>query len=122
MRAWNRSDAETLVEMSAPEIEVMPVVGGAMTGTPYRGHEGIRQFVRDYDEVFEEFELEGDDVRGFDDRVAWLGRVRAKGRDSGVELDQPFGMAFEFRHGKAIRFRSFLDHEGALKAAQDGET
>jgi ketosteroid isomerase-like protein len=121
IRAWNDDHVEALVAISSTDVEMNPVIAATVSGNTYRGHGGVRQFMRDYKEVFESFELTGDDIRDLGERVVWLGRVRATGRDSGVELDQPFAMAFELRDGKAVRFRSFLDPELALTAAEAGE-
>jgi ketosteroid isomerase-like protein len=122
IEAWNEGDVERMIEMCAADVELNPVVAGTVSGGVYRGHDGLRQFVRDYEEAFEsfEFELDESDWHDFGDRVAWLGRLRAKGRDSGVELDQPFGIAVAVHDGKAVRFRSFLDTEEALKAIREG--
>jgi ketosteroid isomerase-like protein len=49
--------------------------------------------------------------------VLALGRVRAKGRGSGVELDQPMLSVVWFRNGKVARMQSFLDRDEALEAA-----
>jgi ketosteroid isomerase-like protein len=120
IEAWNRGDANSLVEMADPEIELTPVVNASVAGRPYRGHDGVRRFVRDYREAFEDFELHSGEVHRFGEFSVWTGMVRAKGRDSGVELDQPFATVSELRGEKTIRFRSYLDPEEATRDAEDG--
>jgi uncharacterized protein len=120
IEAWNRGDVETLVGLADPDIELNPVVNMSVSGQPYRGHEGVRRFVRDYQEAFEDFELSSGEVREIGDRVVWIGKVRVRGRDSGVELDQPFAIVSVLRDRKTLRFRSFLDPAEALKCAQNG--
>jgi ketosteroid isomerase-like protein len=57
------------------------------------------------------------DVREIGDRVLVVGRVRAKGRSSGIELDQPLATVCWFRGGKFARMQSFLDYDAATTAA-----
>ena len=121
IEAWNRGDAESLVELADPEIELTPVVNTSVAGKPYRGHDGVRRFVRDYREAFEEFELHSGEVHRFGDFIVWTGMVRAKGRDSGVELDQPFATVSELRGEKTVRFRSYLNPDDAMRAAEERE-
>jgi ketosteroid isomerase-like protein len=45
------------------------------------------------------------------------GGLVGRGRTSGVPVDTPFGQVYELRDGKVARFRSFLDHGEALRAA-----
>jgi ketosteroid isomerase-like protein len=51
------------------------------------------------------------------DRVLVLGRVRARGRESGVELDSPLGWVFTVRGGKLAKAEGFLSRAQALEAA-----
>jgi len=43
--------------------------------------------------------------------------MRVRGRVSGVAIESPVSIVADFRNGKAIRFRSFLDRRDALEAA-----
>jgi len=52
-----------------------------------------------------------------DDRVVALGRVRLRGKGSGVGVDQPHGWLVEFKDGKVFRFRHFARPQEALEAA-----
>jgi ketosteroid isomerase-like protein len=49
--------------------------------------------------------------------VVALGIVRAKGRGSGIELEQRVGWVLGFKNGQVIRIRSFLDPAEALRSA-----
>jgi ketosteroid isomerase-like protein len=119
IEAWNRGDTDSLIELADPDIEMTPVVNASVAGRPYRGHDGVRRFVRDYREAFEDFELHSGEVHRFGEFIVWTGMVRAKGRDSGVELDQPFATVSELRGEKTVRFRSYLDPDAAMRAAEE---
>ena len=62
--------------------------------------------------------LEAEEIRDFGDQVLVLTRVRAKGRGSGLELDQPLAHLFEFRAGLVCRAETFLDRDEAAAAAE----
>jgi ketosteroid isomerase-like protein len=46
-----------------------------------------------------------------------LGRLEGRGKESGVPVDSPLGMVFDFRGGAIARIRGYLDHGDALNAA-----
>jgi hypothetical protein len=64
---------------------------------------------RYFDELFESFsEVPVDDVelRDLGNRVLY--RLRVRGRDSGVAVDQPGGVVYQLRGGKIVHGRSYL--------------
>jgi ketosteroid isomerase-like protein len=82
-----------------------------------RGHEGVRDYVRDLDEAFTVRHLEISEYRDLGNRVIAIGHVRGRGRASGAEIDAPISFLAEFRDGRVIRMSDYLDAEKALKAA-----
>ena len=50
------------------------------------------------------------------DVTVLVGRLRYRGRGSGVESETPAGWMLKFRDGKLIRFRAFQEPEEALEA------
>jgi ketosteroid isomerase-like protein len=119
-RAWSDRDAEWFVENTTPEFEF---VGAVMTtvegeaGTVRGGEKGIRQYFTILDEPWESFVVDEMEYREVDDQVVCVGRLRAKGRGSGVEFDQPIAMVLWFRGDKLARAQSFLDVDQGLSAA-----
>lgn len=68
---------------------------------PYRGHEGFRQWVQDIDDQFEVWELHVDEWKAVGgERVFATGQIHARGRGSGVELDQDLTWLFDIRDGR----------------------
>ena len=119
MEAYNRRDVDAFLEAFDPKAEIHPLTL-AMFGqdaTVYRGHEGIRQFIRDVDEVLPQIQVELVEVRDLGERIVASGRLRARGRASGVEVESPIGWIIEFRGGRVIRMRDYLDPKEALEAA-----
>src|SRR5919206_396486 len=77
-------------------------------------HEGIREMLRDLYEAFSQFQVEFTDIRDLGDRVVAIGRWITRGEESGIETTPPLASVVEFRDGKAIRVRSYLDPKEAL--------
>ena len=46
-----------------------------------------------------------------------IGRIRARGSASEAELEALHGTVVEFRNGKGVRVRTYLDPKEALEAA-----
>ena len=117
--ALNRRDVEALLEELDPEFEwhgdFLTAMGGK--GTVYRGHEGIRKWLRDLYKTLSEYQAEYPEIRDLGDRTVAIGRIRARGRASGAETESPIGSVLEFKNGKAIRGWTYLDPKDALEAA-----
>ena len=116
---FNRRDVEALLEGLDPEVEWHPalpvLVGGE--ATVYRGHGGVREMLRDLYEAFDEIHFEISEIRDLGDRLVAIGRSRARGGASGADVESPIGFVTEFKNGKAISIRNYLDPEEALKSA-----
>jgi ketosteroid isomerase-like protein len=117
---YNRRDVDAAVLLWDPECEWLPFLTAGVEGEGgYRGHDGIRRWFQDTDEMFSEIEWRVDDVRDLgDDRVLMLGNIRARGRASGAEVSSAIGQLFELREGRLLRGRAYQSHEQALSAAE----
>jgi ketosteroid isomerase-like protein len=117
--ANNRRDVEAMLAELDPEVEWQSAVLGSLGGeaTLHRGHDGIREMLRDLYEAFSEFRVEFSDVWDLDDRVVAFGRWVTRGEESGIETTPPLASVVDFRDGKAIRVRSYLDPKDAIEAA-----
>ena len=118
-QAWSRRDAEWFVDNTTPEFEFVPAVMGGVEGQggAVSGEDGMRRYFTVLDEPWESFVVDGMEYREVDEQVVCVGRLRAKGRGSGVEFDQPIAMVLWFEDGKIARAQSFLDLDQARAAA-----
>jgi ketosteroid isomerase-like protein len=117
---FNRGDSEALLDSLDPEVEWHPVFQVVMLGgeaTVYRGHKGIRAMLRAWSEIFAEIDIEISEIRDYGERIAATGRIRARGQESGAEVESPAGWVVDFNNGKAVRMREYLDPKQALEAA-----
>ena len=119
IEAYNRRDIDAFLEEIDPKVEWRGALQALLESevTVYRGHDGVRQWVRDIDEALAEIRLDLPEIRDLGDRIVALGRLRARGTASGAETESPFGCVVEWKNGKATRLRSFLSHDAALEAA-----
>jgi ketosteroid isomerase-like protein len=119
MQAYNRRDVDAFLEVFDPSAEIHPLTL-AMFGqetSVYRGHEGIRQFIREVDEVLPQIQVDLMESRDLGERIVAIGRLHARGRTSRAEVESPIAWVLEFKEGKVIRMRDYLDPQDALEAA-----
>ena len=118
--ANNRRDVEAMLEELDAEVEWQSAILGSLGGeaTVHRGHEGVREMLRDLYEAFSEFQVQFVDIRDLGDRIVAIGRWITRGEESGVETTPPLASVVDFKNGKAIRVRSYLDPKEALEVAE----
>ena len=113
-------DPETLAvvyESFHPEIEVHEDPRFPEAGV-YRGVEEASRYFANFTESFDEFSFELEELRELsEDRVLALFRLRARGKDSGVEVEEQPGWILTVQDGKTRRIDAFLDRADAFAAA-----
>lgn len=116
-RAFEERGVEGILEFLDPEIEWH--MSAVFTHTPqvFRGHDGVRDVFRFFDELIEDL---GADPHEFIDAgdqvivpVRMHGRLRANGEPVAYELVQ----VWSGRDGKAIRLVTYPDREAAIAQA-----
>jgi hypothetical protein len=121
--AANRRDFDVLlygfdpaIEMEGPASQVggyfppdLPVI--------HRGRDGYRRMWEALTEVWPDLTLEPQELIDFGDRLLAAVRLRAHGRQSGIELDQLIFQLFTLNRGLVIRQKDFVEREQALEAA-----
>ena len=117
LAALNRRDVDGMLATLQPDAELVPL-RAVLEGIVYRGHEGLRRWLADMAEDWDDLRIDTDDVRALDDgRVLVLARFHARGKSSGVSLDQPAAWICELVEGKVARIRFFADADTALGTA-----
>jgi ketosteroid isomerase-like protein len=119
LEAGNRGDVEGLLEELDPDVEWHSALHALLGGeqTVFRGHDGVREMLRDLDEAFGEIHIEMTEIRDLGDRLVAIGRTRTRGKASGVETDTPLAFVTEVKNGKTLLIRAYLDPKQALEAA-----
>jgi ketosteroid isomerase-like protein len=117
--AYNRRDLDAILNEFDPAVEWHPLnqVMFGQESRVYRGHEDIRHFMREVDEAFDAVQLECLEIHDLGERLVVVGRLTARGKASGAETESPIAWVADFRDGKVIWLRDYLDPNDALGAA-----
>jgi ketosteroid isomerase-like protein len=114
--AWNRGDREAFLALWDEEGEFYPL-RAQLEGESYSGHEGMTRFLAEMTQDFEEVRFEIEETRDTGEQVVGVGRFRARGRASGLDLNVPLGVLTRMRRGKIVYTRFFSEPADALEAA-----
>lgn len=114
--AFNRGDLEGVLELLSPDVEIHSVAEMGEEGT-YHGHDGYREWTAIWLDAWDEFRIEITEVEEVDERNVLIHSVqRARGKDSGVEVEQSGVYLFTIRDGLATRLHLYADRDSALAA------
>jgi ketosteroid isomerase-like protein len=86
------------------------------SGGVYHGADAHARAMREWLSPWEDFELTAEGFCDADDRVVVPFRVRARGRESGIEVERRWAHIWTMLGGKVMRFEVSLDPDQALKA------
>ncbi len=116
MEAGDRATLAELLEGSThPDCEWYPLVAEVEGG--YQGREGARAFFEDFlaafDVTYDELRIEPIAAG-----VLVLCRMRARGRESGIDVEQEMGIVYEFDEGRWRRGRAYPSHAEAKATAE----
>jgi ketosteroid isomerase-like protein len=114
--AFNARDVEALIALTDPDVEYHPALRTAVAGpTAYRGHEGLRSWFDDFDEVW------GDQIRIEPNAYFDLGEqtlmsyvLWGRGRSSGAEVTMDFTQVIKWRDSLILYSKVYTDRDEAL--------
>ncbi len=105
---FNEGDREPRESELAPGVEIWSPLT-EFRGRPFVGYEGVRDWFRELDELFDEWSAELTELRMVGERAAARGMLHMRGRASGVSIDQEFGWVIHFAGGRVTRFHILAD-------------
>lgn len=111
--AFNRGDVDAVLDLLHPDVEWVPPPS-SLEPHPLRGRDAVREYLSP--NFFESQTAEPFETIEVGDRVLVAARVRARGRGSGIELDQTAYHLFVIEDGRAVRFEAHVDRDEALTA------
>jgi ketosteroid isomerase-like protein len=114
---WNAGERELDEDLFDPEFEVH----SRLTERVYKGPEEVRRWEAEIDDQFEGWRLEINRVEPLDDdRLLVVGRIRGRGRQSGIDLDQSAAWLVDFRGGRLLRIVNHFGPDAAEQARAQG--
>jgi ketosteroid isomerase-like protein len=114
--AWNRDDCEAWLELLDPEVEISTSGVFPDFAPVYRGRGQAANFWRRLREPWEAFRIEVERIEEEGDCVTAAIRFRARGADSGVEVDMRFANGIRVRDGLATALVNRRTPEEAREA------
>ena len=114
--AWERRDMEAIFAFYDPEIVWDQTHYGEPSGV-YHGHDGIRQFLREWFASFQSYYVHAEEFTDAGEAVVVRCRQGGRGKQSGVEVRMPpYWQVYRLRDGRAVRIEVYNDQGEALKA------
>jgi ketosteroid isomerase-like protein len=115
LSAFNRGNMDGYFASFDPEIEYHDTPGFPGPGV-HHGLEAVRRHVEDYREAWVEPRVETEEIRSVGDRVVTRSTYTGVGKSSGATAETSASGVFDFRDGRIVRLRQFIDHADALQA------
>ena len=113
--AYNARDVEAFIAWCHPEIEIhsaFAAVGGAI----YHGHDGMREFFRDFEEVWgDQVHIEPEVYFDLGESTLFFYVLHGRGRRSGAPVEMPAAHVCRWRDGLMVYFKGYAHREDALR-------
>ena len=113
--AWSSSDPVSAFGYLDPDV-VWEAIEDAPDAGTYRGHAGVKRYMDDWLQDFEDFAFEFDKPIEVDGRLILEQWARNRGKGSGLETEIHYGAVYTFRGGKVLTVNEYNTHADALAA------
>ena len=118
--AWNRDDLDRYLALLHPDVRIETSGLFPDLAPEYSGRERAARFWQQLHEPWETFRVDVEHIEDDEDWAVASIRFRARGVDSGVDVDMRFGMAMRVRDGLAIEFINRRTFDEARTAVHSG--
>jgi ketosteroid isomerase-like protein len=115
--SFNRGEIEPILDLLHPDVEWIPPPT-SLEPRPLRGRDAVREYLAP--NFFETQTAEPLETIEQGNRLLVVARVRARGRGSGIELDETAYHLLTIEDGRTVRFEVHVDRAEALSALRDG--
>jgi ketosteroid isomerase-like protein len=109
---------EVLYETLDPNVEWDTSASGLPDAGIYRGHVGVKDYRRRFWGTWETPRNEPEEFIDAGESVVVIARMGGRGRGSGIEVDQCFGVVWTFSKGKVTRVVLYPNRAEALEAVE----
>lgn len=114
--ALNTGDVDAALALCAQEVEVyMPP--DVVAAVPPRGRRDVGEYLRGWFDSWHVYRPEPEDFVEAGDRVVALVHLRARGKGSRFEIEEPIADVFEVDGGEIAKLRLYVQRDTALAEA-----
>ena len=82
----------------------------------YAGAEGENQFMAEWADAWDDWEMEAENYLDAGERVVVIVNQRGRSKATGIPVDMRFAQVWSFRDGQAIRMQMYASVDEALEA------
>jgi ketosteroid isomerase-like protein len=101
--AFNRRDRAAAFADYHEDVELRDLQHSPDAPERLRGRAAVTAYLEQWEDAFDEFTAEIEEYIDAGNSVVAVTHWRARGKESGLQLDQRTAEVFEFAHGKVIR-------------------
>jgi ketosteroid isomerase-like protein len=112
--ALKGGDLDDLVAYFDPEVVIEAV--DAPDPETYHGHDGVRRWFNDAYSPWAAIHLEAEDIKESGQWTVAVVRASLRAEASGIELKLTLALFHQFRGGRIVRDRIYVDHNEGLEA------
>ena len=113
--AYNARDLTAYLDTVAESVTFQSRFS-AMDRVIYRGHDDLRRYFGELNEVWSRYEMRLERMVPAGDRVAMLCHLFAIGRESNLKLEEHPGVVFTLEEGKIVEIAAYPTQAEALEA------
>lgn len=112
--AFNQRDAEEIVALCSTRMEFFALTAEEVgRGAPYVGPDGLRDYLNDVEQFWEELLITPGRIERRGDRLLVVGRVFVRNRELGIR-DMPVAWIWQLEDGLFVRGEVFADPDEAV--------
>jgi ketosteroid isomerase-like protein len=112
--ALSEGGVEAMLPFIHEDFEVTTTPDLAAEPDTYRGHDGIRRYFDSFYEVMDEIRFEPHEYHEVGDRVLVEVTLRARGKATGLEVEQHLFQVWSLKDEKGIKIEVFPTMEEAM--------
>ena len=117
--ALKEGDVDAILQVCDPDVEVyMPP--NVVAAIAPRGHREVGDYLRGWFDSWHLYRAEPEDFVDAGDQVVALVKLRARGKGSRFEIDEPIADVFEVDQGRISKLRLYVPRDTALEQVGAG--
>jgi ketosteroid isomerase-like protein len=117
--AFNDEDLERIFALTHPDLEIEITPSVSAEPDTYRGLAGMRRYIMSFLDAMYEIRFEAESLHDAGSAVVLSLRLTARGRQTGIRVEQQSAGVWTISDGKVIGVRTYPTTDDALDAVRD---